>query len=354
MLPKMMQKLFENDGSGPSLRADILPVDGTTLTINAQNKLEAKTSVTLSDAVDSDSSETAASSLAVKTAFEKAAEAQTAAAQANAKADSVGAAATAAQNTADAALARANEALGAGGGGAVTLSDAVDSDSSETAASSLAVKTAYDAAMEAQGTAEAATSAAQTAQTTASAAQQTADAAMQQALLGGSGGGAAVIEISEDKVMTVDDPRNLLVTATTPGLSITLPDASSIEADGIAFHIAVDGEYDVAVKDAQGIPVGDDSGMIAVGKTRLFLLMDKATGKWHVAQYGGTEASAGAAEGNTVLGSFATVFNTDQASYLSACSLSADKVLAVFRDESNSEYMTAVILTVSGTDMMWL
>ena len=72
MLPKIMQKLFENGGSGPSLRADILPVDGTTLTINAQNKLEAKTSVTLSDAVDSDSSTTAASSRAVKTAYEKA------------------------------------------------------------------------------------------------------------------------------------------------------------------------------------------------------------------------------------------------------------------------------------------
>lgn len=153
MLPKIMQKLFENGGSGPSLRADILPVDGTTLTINAQNKLEAKTSVTLSDAVDSDSSETAASSRAVKTAFEKAAEAQTAAAQADAKADASGAAAAAAQNTADAALARADEALNSAGEH-VPLSDAVDSDSSTTAASSRAVKIAYDAATAAQQTAD--------------------------------------------------------------------------------------------------------------------------------------------------------------------------------------------------------
>ncbi len=151
MLPKMMQKLFENGGSGPSLRADILPVDGTTLTINAQNKLEAKTSVTLSDAVDSDSSETAASSLAVKTAFEKAAEAQTAAGKADAKADAAQDTASAAQETADDALAKAEEALnGAGGGGAVTLSDAVDSDSSTTAASSRAVKTAYEKALSVQ------------------------------------------------------------------------------------------------------------------------------------------------------------------------------------------------------------
>ena len=155
MLPKMMQKLFENGGAGPSLRADILPVDGTTLTINTQNKLEAKTSVTLSDAVDSDSSETASSSLAVKTAFEKAAEAQTAAAQADAKADAAQDTASAAQETADDALAKAEEALnGAGGGGAVTLSDAVDSDSSTTAASSRAVKIAYDAATAAQQTAD--------------------------------------------------------------------------------------------------------------------------------------------------------------------------------------------------------
>lgn len=170
MLPKMMQKLFGNGGAGSKLRPDILPIDGTTLTINEQNQLEAKTSVTLSDAVDSTSSETAASSLAVKTAYDAAEEAQaaataaqSAAATAGSKADDAQAAASAAQGTADDALAKAEEALNGAGGGSVTISDAVDSTSSTTAASSLAVKIAYDAAMTAQSSADAAQTTADTA-----------------------------------------------------------------------------------------------------------------------------------------------------------------------------------------------
>lgn len=164
------------------------------------------------------------------------------------------------------------------------------------------------------------------------------------------GGGAAVLEISEDKVLTADDPRNLLVTATTPGLSITLPSASSIEADGIAFRIAVDGDYDVTVKDAQGIPVGDDSGMIAVGKTRLFLLMDKATGKWHAAQYSGTETSNVGFVGNTIFSNNVSyIFNAARTTEAKACLVSQDKILVAYDGIYHETY--ASILTISGSNI---
>lgn len=85
MYPKMMRKLFENEGAGPLLRKDILPTgvavdvatvdaagivrpDGTTIEVDGDGVISLAKVVTLSDAVDSDSSETAASSRAAKTA----------------------------------------------------------------------------------------------------------------------------------------------------------------------------------------------------------------------------------------------------------------------------------------------
>ena len=65
-----------------------------------------------------------------------------------------------------------------GDAGKVALSDAVDSESRETAASSLAVKTAYDAATAAGEAADAASAAAGAAQEAATAAKETADEAV--------------------------------------------------------------------------------------------------------------------------------------------------------------------------------
>lgn len=251
-----------------------------------------------------------------------------------------------------------------GTGSGPALSDAVDSTSSTTAASSMAVKTAYDKALEAQDSAEAADGKAGTAQTAAEAAatvaqsaktsaetaQAAADAAMQQAILGGSGGGAAVITLTEDKVLAATDPRNLLVSADMPGRSITLPAASTIEADGIAFRIAVDGDYDVTVKDAQGRPVGGNSGKIAVGGTRLFLLMDKESSLWRWADWKGGE-SGGSGSGTTVVPGVGYVFNSGAVRRNCIASLSDTKAIIAFQDTSNSSYGTACVLDISGSNI---
>ena len=129
-------------------------------------------SIPISDALNSESSSTAASSKAVKAAYDKAA---------------------AAQSAADAVLpsqsGQAGKYLKTNGTTAswepvpesVSLSDAVDSESSETAASSKAVKTAYDKANSAASVASAAQSTADAAKTAASNAQNTANTALNKA-----------------------------------------------------------------------------------------------------------------------------------------------------------------------------
>lgn len=99
--------------------------------------------VPLSDAVDSTSSTTAATSKAVKTAWDKGMAAAAAADTARSRADSAYTEATTAASTTVV--------------GRVKLSDAVDSDSSTTAATSRAVKTVWDKASAADAAASAAT-----------------------------------------------------------------------------------------------------------------------------------------------------------------------------------------------------
>ena len=92
MFPKLLQRLFANEGAGPKLRTDILPLDNKTLGVNGEGAV----AVQLSDAVDSASSTTAASSNAVKTVWDKA--------------NSAAASANAAKTTATSAQTKANSA----------------------------------------------------------------------------------------------------------------------------------------------------------------------------------------------------------------------------------------------------
>lgn len=92
MFPKLLQRLFANEGAGPKLRTDILPLDDKTLGVNGEGAV----TVQLSDAVNSEDSTTAATSKAVKTAYDKA--------------NSAAATASAAKTTATSAQTKANSA----------------------------------------------------------------------------------------------------------------------------------------------------------------------------------------------------------------------------------------------------
>ena len=187
MFPKLLQRLFANEGAGPKLRADILPLDDKTLGVNGEGAV----TVQLSDAVNSEDSTTAASSNAVKTVWDKAnsaaasanaaqsaaTAAKTAADTAQGTADAAKTAAAAAQTKANSAYTEATKTASTSAAGRVQLSDAVNSASSTTAASSKAVKTAYDAGVAAAATANAAKTTATSAQTKANSAYTLAEAA---------------------------------------------------------------------------------------------------------------------------------------------------------------------------------
>ena len=191
MFPKLLQRLFANEGAGPKLRADILPLDNKTLTVNGESAV----AVQMSDAVNSAVSTTAASSKAVKTAYDKANSAATAANAAQSAATAAKTAADTAQDTADAAktaaaaaqtkansaYTEATKAASTSAAGRVQLSDAVNSAVSTTAATSKAVKTAYDKASGAATAAAAAQADADTAQSTATAAKSAAATAQTKA-----------------------------------------------------------------------------------------------------------------------------------------------------------------------------
>lgn len=180
------------------------------------------------------------------------------------------------------------------------------------------------------------------------AAQGVADAALAKAEKA-NGGGAAVLSLTEDKVMTATDPRNLLVSADMPGRSIVLPDAATIEADGIVFRIQVQGDYDVTVKDAQGVPVGANSGKIAVGGTRMFLLMDKASGLWRWADWKGEGGSSDDGD-SVVVSGMKYIFNSGDTSKVFAWYLSENRVIVKYSDKVSSK-VKAAILSISGTSI---
>ena len=157
MFPKLLQRLFANEGAGPKLRTDILPLDNKTLGVNGEGAV----AVQLSDAVDSASSTTAASSNAVKTVWDKA---NSAAASANAAqsaatdakatadtaqdtADAAKTAAAAAQEKANSAYTEATKTASTSAAGRVQLSDAVDGTRTTVAATENAVKKAWDKAL---------------------------------------------------------------------------------------------------------------------------------------------------------------------------------------------------------------
>ena len=102
------------------------------------------------------------------------------------------------------------------------------------------------------------------------------------------GGGAKNVVIDADLKLTAEHERKLLVMANKPGLKIFLPEpgANGIEADGVSYVIRVTGDYDVTVVNHKGGAVGDGNGVCAVGKTRIFILLD-VKGTWMSSEWEG-------------------------------------------------------------------
>ena len=250
------------------------------------------------------------------------------------------------------------------------LSDAVDSDSSTTPASSKAVKTAYDKAVSAQETADAADSKAQAAQNAAQAAQTTAenigtfsgstsglvpasDGDATKVLLGdGTWGsavsaddGAAAMTISEDLILTVDSPRTLVLTASASGLSVRLPDPATV-VDGTTFHIIVRPLEDIKLCDYSGQPI-KAYPVLHISTAIRIQLVDSASGLWALSKYENGSTSDAQGKPGLNIGEL-TIFSFGNPYNISLTALSESKALVCYRDSSNSSYGKACVLSISG------
>ena len=117
--------------------------------------------------------------------------------------------------------------------------------------------------------------------------------------VGGAGcGGAESKEISENTVLTADSPRKVLFKATKINLTVTLPDATTLEADGMSFIFGCTGENAITVLDAAGYPVGADGGVLQAGAMRIYILVNKEEKLWMSAQWKGPLTTGG---GDTVV-----------------------------------------------------
>lgn len=117
--------------------------------------------------------------------------------------------------------------------------------------------------------------------------------------VGGAGcGGAISQEISENTVLTADSPRKVLFKATKLNLTVTLPDAATLEADGMSFIFGCTGENAITVLDAAGYPVGADGGVLQAGAMRIYILVNKEEKLWMSAQWKGPLTTGG---GDTVV-----------------------------------------------------
>lgn len=148
---------------------------------------------------------------------------------------------------------------GGGGGGQpgtdVTLSDAVDSDSSTTAASSKAVKTAYDKAVTAQSAANTADSKAQAAQSAAQTAQSAAETA--------DGKAEAAQRAAEEALASADAAKEAASSGDTTGNAATatkLQTARTISLIGaVTGSASFDGSEDITITTSGGSAAGISS-----------------------------------------------------------------------------------------------
>lgn len=135
--------------------------------------------------------------------------------------------------------------------------------------------------------------------------------------VGGAGcGGAISQEISANTVLTADSPRKVLFKATQINLTVTLPDATTLEADGMSFIFGCTGENAITVLDAAGYPVGADGGVLQAGNMRIYILVDKEKKLWMSAQWNGPLSTGGSGGTNVSPGIETSVIDSAHSLYL--------------------------------------
>ena len=156
----------------------------------------------------------------------------------------------------------------------------------------------------------------------------------------------ASMTISADLHLTADSPRALVLTATTSGLSVYLPDHSTL-LRGTVFHIFVRSPEDIQLRDFSGQAVKAYPVLSASTATRVQLI-DASTGLWALSSYSQWITSNAPGPRGLSIGDQFIFYSSVYAS-LSMDVLSEQKAIVCY---GTSRELYAVVLSVSDTDIV--
>ena len=146
--------------------------------------------------------------------------------------------------------------------------------------------------------------------------------------------GGEAVSSALDITLDSASARVQSVTMTTSSKAIILPDPATLSEGGPIFIIHKASGYAFDIKNSAGTVVG----RISSARYALMMLIDSAANLWKVA-YCDTSLSVG----------LASIFNAASTSGTALCALDSSRAIVAYRDNGNSSYLTACVLTVSGT-----
>lgn len=156
---------------------------------------------------------------------------------------------------------------------------------------------------------------------------------------------AAAMTISEDLHLTADSPRTLVLTASASALSVCLPDTATLP-EGTTFHIIVRPLENIQLCDFSGQSIKAYPVLSANAAIRV-QLVDSLTGLWALSEYKSGSTTDAQGKPGLNIGDL-TVFSSGGISGISIATLSETKAIVCYSDAANSFYPTAVVLSISG------
>lgn len=250
--------------------------------------------------------------------------------------------------------------------GHLKISDSVSSPSDSTggiAASPKAIKTAYDKGVTALNTANNAMTKANDAMTKATTVftgstpglvPEATSSDARKTLLGNGTwgvieGDAAKMTLSSDLQLTADSPRSIVLTTTTTGLSVRLPNPSTLPR-GAVFHLFVNASEDIQLCNFSGQPFKAHPVLSEYTAIRIQLI-DATAGLWALANYNKIDMSDAPAPLGTLSLSDQIIVNggTDRGYRTKMHVLSENSAIIVYTTGTRNR---VVILSITGTDIV--
>lgn len=161
-------------------------------------------------------------------------------------------------------------------------------------------------------------------------------------------GDAAKMTLSSDLQLTADSPRSIVLTTTTTGLSVRLPNPSTLPR-GAVFHLFVDDSEDIQLCDFSGQQIKAHPVLSEYTAIRIQLI-DATAGLWALANYNKIDMSDAPAPLGTLSLSDQIIVNGRENSFHTKMHILSENKAIIVYENNSSTY--AVILSVTGTDIV--